>query len=125
MIGADTSFIIDFFQGEKNAVDWMEKNKESLCLCENVVYEFLCGNLKEDEKNLFLAFVSQFEVFSFDRNAAFTSSKIYRKSKIKGKFVAHPDAMIAGTYASHGIKKIVTKNIKHFNEMTGIIAEKF
>ena len=120
MIGADTSFIIDFFKGETNAAAWMKKNYELLCLCENVVYEFLCGNLKESEKESFLGFVSQFDVFAFDRNAVLKSSEIYRKTKKKGKQIAHPDAMIAGIYTANGVKKIVTRNPKHFRNIISV-----
>ncbi|KXA91201.1 hypothetical protein AKJ57_02095 [candidate division MSBL1 archaeon SCGC-AAA259A05] len=50
MIGADTSFLIDFLNGEEESVEWMEEHKNILYLCENVVYEFLCGNLLVGER---------------------------------------------------------------------------
>ncbi|MFB6246231.1 MAG: type II toxin-antitoxin system VapC family toxin [Candidatus Pacearchaeota archaeon] len=117
MIGADTSFLVDFFKGDKDAVDFMDKNKENLCICDNVVYEFLCGNLKESEIDTFLGFVSQFKVFSFNRDAAVLSSKIFRGSKRKGVSVAHPDVMIAGIYLANNVDKIVTRNKKHFENI--------
>ncbi|MBI4153238.1 type II toxin-antitoxin system VapC family toxin [Candidatus Woesearchaeota archaeon] len=117
MIGADTSFLVDFLKGEQHAVDWMTKNADVLCLSENVVYELLCGNLTESQNDQFLAFISQFPVFSFNRNAAIKSSKMYREMKQKGKTIAHPDAMIAGTYLANSVNRIVTRNLKHFENL--------
>ncbi|MDY6764387.1 MAG: PIN domain-containing protein [Halobacteria archaeon] len=120
MIGADTSFLIDFFKGDNDAVEWMGEHSNVLYLCENVVYEFLCGNLTEDERQTFLGFVLQFPVIEFDREAALKASDIYREGKRKGETVPHPDAMIAGTYVSHEVKKIVTCNIDRFDQIDGI-----
>lgn len=120
MIGGDTSFLIDFFKGEKGAVEWMDENKEALHLCENVVYEFLSGNLTDKEKQKFLGFVSQFPVHSFDRDAALESSEIFRSGKKRGETVPHPDAMIAGIYSSRNVEKIITKNPDHFKHAGGI-----
>ncbi|HLC74262.1 MAG TPA: type II toxin-antitoxin system VapC family toxin [Candidatus Nanoarchaeia archaeon] len=121
MIGADTTFLIDFFKGESHAVEWMKQNQEFLCLCEPVVYEFLCGNLTEHQQDVFLAFISQFPVFSFNRQAALRSSQLYRGVKRKGQAVAHPDAIIAGTYAANEVATIVTRNNKHFENVIGTI----
>lgn len=120
MIGADTSFLVDFFKGDSKAVKFMEKNKENIYLCENVVYEFLCGNLNENEVEKFLGFVSQFNVFSFDRDSAISSSKIFRDSKRRGISIAHPDVMIAGSYLANNVDKIVTRNKKHFENINGL-----
>ncbi len=120
MIGTDTSFLIDFLRGEKNAVEWMDKHKENLYLCENVVYEFLCGDLTEEERETFLGFVSQFPVFGFDRSAALKSAEVHREAKDKGVQVPHPDAMIAGTYAAHQVDKIVTGDPEHFEKITTV-----
>ncbi|KXA91200.1 hypothetical protein AKJ57_02090 [candidate division MSBL1 archaeon SCGC-AAA259A05] len=43
----------------------------------------------------------------FDRDAALKAAEIFRKGKEEGQSVPHPDAMISGTYAAHGIEKIV------------------
>lgn len=125
MIGADTSFLIDFLNGEEESVEWMEEHKNILYLCENVVYEFLCGNLSEKEKETFLGFVSQFPVLRFDRDAALKAAEIFRKGKEEGQSVPHPDAMISGTYAAHGIEKIVTRNPTHFEKIDTITVAEY
>jgi len=125
MIGADTSFLIDFFKGDDKAVSWMKVKNDLLCVNETVIYEFLCGNLKEKEKDLFLAFVSQFPVFTFDRNASIKSSSIYRDCKSKGKRISHPDAIVAGTYVANNVNKIITRNKKHFDVMKEVHIETY
>lgn len=120
MIGVDTSFLMDFLKGEEKAVKAMEKYKDSIYICENVVYEFLCGNLSENDINKFLGFVSQFPVVGFGRDAAIVSSKIFRDSKKKGDPVPHPDAMVAGSYLAENIDRIITRNKSHFEKIKGL-----
>lgn len=120
MIGLDTSFLIDFFKGEKSAVDWMLKNKDFICVSELVVYEFLCGNLNASQEQIFLGFVSQIPSLKFGRNASIESSKLFRSSKKSGQEIPHPDAMIAGSYLANNVDSIVTKNIKHSSGIKGL-----
>ncbi len=117
MIGADTSFLIDFLAGDEDAAGWMEEHRNVLHLCENVVYEFLCGDLSEDERETFLGFAAQFPVLAFDRDAALEASKIFRAGKDRGVSIPHPDAMIAGIYVGHGVEKLVTRNPDHFADV--------
>ena len=117
MIGADTSFLIDFFQGDEEAVEFMEENRDVIHLSENVVYEFLCGDLTDEEVEKFLGFVSHFPVVSFDRDASMRASKIFRKQRKEGNKTAHPDTMIAGSYLGHEIDKIVTRNTEDFQKI--------
>ena len=125
MIGLDTSFIIDFFKGGKNEENWMRENQDQVFICESVVYEFLCGDLSSNEVESFLAFVSQIQVFSFNRTAALKSAEIYRKAKKLGKTVSHPDVIIAGTYLANGVNSLITKNSKHFKNITSINLVKY
>ena len=117
MIGADTSFLIDFLKGEPHAVTWMRENQEYLCLNELVVYEFCCGRLTSRQLDQFLAFALQFPVFSLDRNASMKASELFRGAKMKGRSIAHPDALIAGTYLANNISRIITRNEKHFEHL--------
>ena len=117
MIGVDTSFLIDFFNGEEDAVNWMEEHKDVVHISENVVYEFLCGNLDNNEVEKFLGFVSHFPTVSFDRDSAIRSSEILRNQKRNGTRTSHPDTMIAGSYLGHEISKIVTRNPSDFESI--------
>ena len=118
MIGLDTSFLIDFFNGEEKSVLWMTKYKELVCLNEQVIYEFLCGKLNSNQIDKFLSFVSQLPIFSFNRIASLRSAEIYRFCKRRGLTVPHPDTMIAGTYISNNVSRIVTKNVRDFKKIS-------
>jgi predicted nucleic acid-binding protein len=125
MIGVDTSLLIDFFDGDEDAVEWVESNKDLIFLSENVVYEFLCGDMSDEEVRTFLGFISHFEVLPFDRDASLKASKIYRAQKEKGKPVPHPDTMIAGCYLGHEIEKIATRNAEDFRKIDEVEVENY
>lgn len=120
MIGVDTSILVDFFQGKENIVNWFSENKDMIYVSELVVYEFLCGNLTSLQKEQFLGFISQIPTLKFDRNSTIKSSEIFRNCKKNGREIHHPDAMIAGNYLANNINKIVTNNIKHFQNIEEI-----
>jgi len=119
-IGADTSFLIDFFNGEEDAVSFMGRNAKRLHVSELVIFEFLCGNLNSKEIVTFLGAMKSFPTVPFERDAATIASTLFRHGKKEGKSVSHADCLIAGSYLSAGIKEIATKNIRHFKDMKGI-----
>jgi predicted nucleic acid-binding protein len=120
-IGADTSFLIDFFKGDVAAVEFMRQHVRLLRVSELVIYEFLCGNLSERDEKIFIDAVQFFTALEFNREAAILGSQMYRKGKEEGKTVGHQDCMIAGSYLSHGVHKIVTRNTGHFGREVDVI----
>ncbi len=119
-IGIDTSFLIDFFQGESEAVEFMKNNLFTLRINELIVYEFLCGNLSSNDENLFLKAIQSIPSLEFKRESSLFSSKFFRDGRKSGKTLGHQDCMIAGCYFSHGVSKIVTRNVKHFSNIKEI-----
>jgi predicted nucleic acid-binding protein len=124
-IGADTTFLIDFFKGEKKAVEFMKLNSHLIRVSELVIYEFLCGKLGQREKRLFLEAIEHFGCIPFNHDAALLASEIFRNQKKTGKTIGHQDCMIAGSYLSHGVFNIVTRNKKHFEKITKINAKTY
>ena len=120
IVGADTTFLIDFFKGEEPAVEFMRKYARVLRVSELVIYEFLCGNLSSDDQALFFDAIQSFSAVAFNREAAVHASELYRKGKSSGKTINHQDCMIAGSYLAHGVSHIVTRNKQHFHNMKGI-----
>lgn len=116
-IGADTTLLIDFFRGEKNAIRFMEQHAPYLIVSELVVYEFLCGKLSPRDRSRFLQAMQSFPSAPVDREAVVAASKVYREGRKKGKPIGHQDALIAGSYKACGIEKIATRNAKHFPGM--------
>jgi len=120
IVGADTSFLIDFFKGEKGAVEFMQKHAKLLRVSELVIYEFLCGNLTKEQKEMFFEAMQSFVTVTFNREAGVFASEMFRNAKDKGKEVGHQDCMIAGSYVAHGVKLIVTRNDKHFKNINEV-----
>jgi len=119
-IGADTSFLIDFFKGNEDAISFMRKNAKLLRVSELVIYEFLCGNLKKSEQEIFFDAMQSFTSVNFNREAAVLASEFFRNAKKKGKTIGHQDCMISGSYLASGIRIIVTKNTEHFKHLNEI-----
>ncbi|MFH1409599.1 MAG: type II toxin-antitoxin system VapC family toxin [Nanoarchaeota archaeon] len=109
-IGIDTSFLIDFLQGDPVATELMHKYVRLLRVSELVVYEFLCGNLSEKHQELFLDAIQSFQSLPFNRESAVIGSHLYRGGKKKGNTFGHQDCMIAGSYLSHGVSRIITRD---------------
>ncbi len=110
--------IIDFFKGDPGTEDILLNSE--LSLCDPVVFEFHCGRLSKEVEDSMDSFCKQLPVISTDTKAALRAAKLYKDAKRCGKPTGMLDAMIAGTYLSRGITKIVTRNVKHFKEMTGV-----
>lgn len=119
MLGLDTSFLIDFFAEDEGAKKLWE-SEEAVCLCEPVVFEFLCGNLTKREEEIFLQFASQITTLPMDRKVAIKSAQLYRQEKRKGKTLGAMDALVGGTYAANQVTRIATRNTKHFENLEKI-----
>ncbi len=120
MIGADTSFIIDFLKGEEKAVRFMKENSRHIRINELVIYEFLCGNLDQKNLKVFFEFIQMFSHNPFNRESAVLAGELFRDARKRGKTIGHADCMIAGSYLSNGISRIASRNVNHFMMMRGI-----
>jgi predicted nucleic acid-binding protein len=119
-VGVDTSFLIDFFRGDADAIAFMKAHSGLLRVSEIVIYEFLCGNLSDRERKLFLEAMQSFPGIVLSREAVFAASNLFRLQKKKGRAVGHQDCLIAGSYLTAGISSIVTRNEKHFASFSGL-----
>ena len=119
MIGVDTSFLIDFFKGNKKAIKLAQEHKE-LATCELVNFEFLIGNLTQEQEATFLRFINNRPSYALTQEATKQAAKTYREAKQKGKTLPLVDCLIASTYQTHGITHIATKNNKHFTDIPTI-----
>lgn len=120
IIGADTTFLVDFFSGEPKAAKFMRDNARLIKVSTLIIYEFLCGNLNEAEKKIFFDAMQSFTTAGFSIESAVIAGNLYRNVKKAGKTTGHQDCMIAGSYMSSGIKKIVTRNTEHFKNLKGV-----
>jgi len=61
-----------------------------------------------------MEFISGMEIFPLGFKEAEKAAEIYDKLEIQGQIIDDNDILIAGIMLSNGLKKIITRNIKHF-----------
>jgi len=125
MIGLDSTAIIDFAEGNKDLKKLLDKIKEPLAVNYISYLEIMFGIDLEDENykfeedfydNLFLSLFT----LDLDVSACKESSRIYWYMSKKGIEIGKFDCAIAGIYLSNGVNKIITRNVKHFENILGL-----
>ena len=122
----DTSFLIDVIRKSTTVKELLNEIDDQGPHVTNtiVVHEFLVGayGAKNPEKELKIRndLLSRIILLNFDLNAANKSAQVEAELRKTGELIGGADVLIVGTMLSRGIKTIVTKNIKHFGEISDI-----
>jgi predicted nucleic acid-binding protein len=122
----DTSFLIDVIRKKTSVKELLDDIDEQGSHVTNtiVAHEFLVGaygaNNPEKELKIRNALLSRMIILNFDLNAATKSAEVETELRKTGKLIGGADILIAGTMLSRGIKTIVTKNVKHFEQISDI-----
>ena len=127
MICLDSSFLIDYLKGKKEALEKLEDIKNKKAFTTSITeYELMkgayLGNYSNERVRKIVSLLNSLPIFFFDSNAALTASQIYADLVEKGKEIDETDCMIAGVALSSQCKEIVTKNTKHFERINGLTA---
>jgi predicted nucleic acid-binding protein len=130
MICLDSDYIIDFLRGQQAAIDKMEKlEKEERQVVTTSInaLELFVGIIGVDGisgKRIELTrdFLANLTILNFDDKAAQRSAYILNTLKKSGQGIGLKDTLIAGT-ALDNKAIILTRNIKHFERVTGLIVE--
>jgi tRNA(fMet)-specific endonuclease VapC len=69
-----------------------------------------------------LKIISTTSIIDLDKEIAILGGKIYSNLVREGKEIELNDCLIAATALSYGIKKVVTRNIDHFNKIKDLKA---
>ncbi len=122
MIGLDTSAIIDIFKGEKKIKKFLENNREPLAATIISYLELFFGLNPEDfkyneEEKYYDEFFKSLYNIDLTKDSCKEASKIFWNLKSDGKMIEQFDCVIAGLFVANGIKKIVTRNPKHFERI--------
>ena len=123
----DSTIIIDFLKGRKEAVSIIKeyKEKDALATTEINVFEIFLGiYLKEEISNeeilkateLFNALL----VLPFDNPSGKEAAQIYASLHKKGKLIEQNDIFIASIMKNNGLSEIITKNKDHFSRIEDI-----
>ena len=125
MIGLDTSAIVDIFRGELRVKEFLSKNQEPLAV--NIVsylelsFGLETGNPRHDkERRFYDEFFNTLYNFDLTRESCIEASRIFSVLKKEGKVIEPFDCAIAGIFLSNGIRKIITRNPKHFERIKGM-----
>lgn len=128
---ADTSFIIDLMTGDRGAIskaEEIESKSISLLISAPTIFELYVGislsSRPEEEKDKILAVLESLPFLPLDYHSSRAGGRIYGDRKLKGYLIDPEDAMIAGIARVHG-KKILTRNLKHFQGIEGVTPESY
>jgi tRNA(fMet)-specific endonuclease VapC len=124
----DTNVCIKFLNGRSLAIKQTinDKNPDDIVLCSIVKAELFYGALKsaQPDKNIerLNRFVSQFESFPFDDDAAEAYGRIRSDLEKLGTPIGPNDLLIASIALANGII-LVTNNTKEFGRIQSLTLE--
>ena len=122
MIGLDTTAIIDIFRGNPNIKILLEKVSDQI-VTSIINYQEVMFGLDYNESRFKDEFVYYDEFFvdvlplTFTTDSAKKTAEIFWRLHKQGRTVQRFDCMVAGCFISHGINKIITQNVKHFEHI--------
>ena len=125
MIGLDTCAIIDLFRKDLKIIELIESLDEELCSTIINYQEIMFGmDLKDskyhEEEKFYDDFFAQIFLYLLDTASSKESSKIFWDLKRGGNLIEEMDCSIAGILLANGVKKIITRNAKHFEKIPGL-----
>ena len=128
---ADTSFIIDIMKSDKEAIkkaEDIQKNGNTIAVTSISVFELFVGvtlSIKQDrERDRINRILIGLPIIGFDRDCAIEAGKIFARKRKNGTTIEPEDSMIAGI-CSRRNEILITRNIKHFNDIEGLRIESY
>ena len=128
---ADTSFLIDIMKSDKEAIkkaEEIEKNGNTIAVTSISIFELFVGvtlSIKQDrERNKIIRILKGLPLISFDENSAIEAGKIFAQKRKNGMLIDPEDSMIAGI-CSRRNEILITRNIKHFNDIESLRIESY
>lgn len=128
---ADTSFIIDLMIGEKAAISKAKEIEDKnipLSLSAPTLFELYVGislsHKREEEKARVLNVIDSMPFLPLDIESTKAGGQIYAEKSRVGLRIDPEDAMIAGIARVNG-EKVLTRNLKHLQDIPGVNLEKY
>ena len=127
MVGVDTTFLIDLFRGETDAVkllDELRKKEEHVSTTVINLAELYRGAFLHRNAEKKLEDIEELRdlmiVLDMKAESAKYYGEIYANLKSRGRMARDRDLLIASVFLSFGEHRIVTQDKKHFNEIKGL-----
>ena len=128
---ADTSFLIDIMKSDKEAIkkaEEIEKNGNTIAVTSISIFELFVGvtlSIKQDrERYKINRILKGLPIMSFDEDSAIEAGKIFAQKRKNGMLIDPEDSMIAGI-CSRRNEILITRNIKHFNDIESLRIESY
>ncbi len=125
----DTSFIVDFLRNNPSAVakfqELYQKDVPLTTTCVNI-FE-LCRGFNSAQNMRVIksyAFLDNISIYLLDVPSAKRAGRIAEQLDRKGEPIEPEDAMIAAIALEH-TESILTKNVKHFSRVEGLVVETY
>ncbi|MBI5036527.1 PIN domain-containing protein [Candidatus Micrarchaeota archaeon] len=126
MVLLDTSAIIDLGRGNRQLeerINRMEKAGEQIKVPSPAIFELAAGGpARLDEKRRML--LRKMQSVPFNEEHAEAAAIIYRDLREKGSDIGIFDSMIAAVAIKEN-EPVMTRNVKHFKRIRGIIIEEY
>jgi len=130
MIILDTTACIDYLNGSEELKKIVSTQEELIHITSITVYEINIG-LERTKRKISLKrynelykswteLISGMEIFSLGFKEAEKAAEIYDILESKGQRIDDNDILIVGIMLSNGIRKILTKNTRHFEKIKEI-----
>ena len=125
MIGLDTTALIDLWKNKKEIIDLLRKLDDRYVTTMINYSEIMLGVNRNNPKNqkeldFFDKFFSNVRVLILDLGSGKRAVEIYWKLAKKGQLIDENDSLNAGILLSNHINKIITRNVKHFENIEGL-----
>ena len=122
MIGMDSSAIIDLFKENENLKKVLAGLGDKIALNQISYLELMFGIDEKNQKNkieeeFYDSLFNSFLNLKLSNVSCKKASKIMRELSDKGEIIEAFDCVIAGIYLTNGVKRIITRNVKHFSRI--------
>ncbi|MHA1647814.1 MAG: type II toxin-antitoxin system VapC family toxin [Promethearchaeota archaeon] len=130
MIILDTTACIDYLRGIPDIKQVLEKKNDIFAITSVTIYEVSIGlertkrmkssKIYHSQLAVWNKFRSLLKNFDLTEHAAEEGARIYDFLVQKGKIIDDNDILIAGIMRAMDITYIITRNLKHFQNIPGI-----
>ena len=125
MIILDTTALIDIYKNDANLADVLRNVNENLATTIINYQEIFFGLNPQDKKyveelDFYERLFSNLELINLDKESVKKASFLFWELSQNGKSIGEEDCLIAGICTINGINKIITKNVRHFDNIEGL-----
>ena len=130
MIILDTTACIDYLRGNPNIEKILTQNNDIFAITSISIYEVSIGlertkrikssKIYQSQLAVWNKFRALLKILDLTENAAEKAAEIYDFLNQKGQIIDDNDILIAGIMRSTNITAIITRNVKHFENIPDI-----